>query len=65
MTEEYRIFTAYCRTLLRTLEQIECHLENIEPAAILVMGYPHKDAIPLDLHFKYRPIDEIVFYDSF
>ena len=35
MTEEYRIFTAYCRTLLRTLEQIECHLENIEPAAAL------------------------------
>lgn len=39
--------------------------ENYEPAALLVMGYPAPDAKPLDLHFKSRPIDEVVFYDSF
>lgn len=39
--------------------------ENIEPVALLVMGYPSEDAKPLDLHFKTRPIDETVFYDSF
>ena len=39
--------------------------ENYEPAALLVMGYPSPDAKPLDLHFKSRPIDEVVFYDSF
>lgn len=39
--------------------------ENIEPVALLVMGYPSDDAKPLDLHFKSRPIDETVIYDSF
>lgn len=39
--------------------------ENIEPVALLVMGYPAEDAKPLDLHFKNRPMDEVVFYDSF
>lgn len=39
--------------------------EDIEPVALLVMGYPSEDAKPLDLHFKTRPIDETVFYDSF
>lgn len=39
--------------------------ENVEPVALLVMGYPSDDAKPLDLHFKSRPIDEIVTYDSF
>ena len=39
--------------------------ENIEPVALLVMGYPAEDAKPLDLHFKSRPMDEVVFYDSF
>ncbi len=39
--------------------------DNIEPLALLVMGYPHDDAKPLDLHTKYRPIDEVVFYDNF
>lgn len=38
---------------------------NYEPAALLVMGYPAEDAKPLDLHSKYRPLDEVVFYDSF
>jgi len=39
--------------------------ENIEPLALLVMGYPADDAKPLDMHFKYRPMEETVFYDSF
>ncbi len=39
--------------------------ENIKPLALLVMGYPHKDAKPIDMHFKSRPINEVVFYDSF
>ncbi len=39
--------------------------ENIEPAALLVMGYPHPDAKPIEMHSKFRPLDEVVFYDSF
>lgn len=39
--------------------------ENVEPVALLVMGYPSKEAKPLDLHYKTRPIGEVVFYDSF
>lgn len=39
--------------------------DGIEPVALLVMGYPSEDAAPLDLHFKSRPLDEVVFYDSF
>ena len=39
--------------------------EGVEPAALLVMGYPSEDAKPLDLHFKNRPMDEVVFYDRF
>lgn len=39
--------------------------ENFEPHALLVMGYPHEEATPLDLHSKFRPLEETVFYDSF
>lgn len=39
--------------------------ENIEPSLLLVMGYPAKDSEPLDMHYKNRPLDEVVFYDSF
>ena len=39
--------------------------DNIEPVALLVMGYPSDDAKPLDMHFITRPIDEIVFYEKF
>ena len=39
--------------------------ENIEPAALLVMGYASPDAEPFELHFKSRPVQEVVFYDSF
>ncbi len=39
--------------------------ENIEPSALLVMGYVSKDAKPLDMHFKTRPMDEVVVYERF
>ena len=39
--------------------------DNLEPAALLVMGYPSDDAQPIDLHFKYRPMEEVVFWESF
>ena len=39
--------------------------ENIEPLALLVMGYPHEDAAPIEMHSTFRPLDEVVFYDSF
>ena len=39
--------------------------DNVEPIALLVMGYPSDDAKPLDLHHRFRPMDEVVFYDSF
>ncbi len=38
---------------------------NIIPHALLVMGYPHESAAPIEMHSKVRPIDEVVFYDSF
>lgn len=39
--------------------------ENFEICALLVMGYPHKDAVPLKLHSQYRDTDEVVYYDTF
>jgi len=39
--------------------------DNVEPVALLVMGYPSEDAKPLDLHFQSRPIDETFFYEEF
>lgn len=38
---------------------------NIEPVALLVMGHPAPDAKPMDLHSTFRPMDEVVYYDSF
>lgn len=39
--------------------------ENIEPAALLVMGYPAPDSAPLNLHYETRPISDVVSYDTF
>jgi nitroreductase len=39
--------------------------DNLEPVALLVMGYPADDSKPLDLHNQFRPISEVVFYDKF
>ena len=38
---------------------------NVDPVALLVMGYPADDAKPLDLHNQFRPINDVVFYDKF
>ena len=39
--------------------------EHIVPSALLVMGYPAEDVVPFEMHSKYRPMDEVVFYDEF
>ncbi len=39
--------------------------ENIEPVALLVMGYPADDAVPNERHTKFRPLDETVSYNNF
>lgn len=38
---------------------------NFEPTALLVMGYLSEQAKPLDMHYKSKPIEDVVFYDSF
>ncbi|MBR6738024.1 MAG: nitroreductase family protein [Clostridia bacterium] len=38
---------------------------GVEPVALLVMGYPAIDAEPIEMHFKKRPIEEVVFYNEF
>ena len=38
---------------------------NLTPLAIMVMGYPHSEATPLDMHYKTRPLGEVVFYENF
>lgn len=42
-----------------------CIPENVEPALLLVMGYPSEDAKPIDMHFATRPMEETVVYDTF
>lgn len=39
--------------------------EEIEPVALLVMGYPADDAEPMHLHNEFRDKNEIIFYESF
>ncbi len=39
--------------------------EGIEPHALLVLGYPHKDSQPIEMHSLFRPLEEVVFYDTF
>ncbi len=39
--------------------------DSYEPVAILVMGYPAPDAKVDPCHDKKRPMDEVVFYDTF
>lgn len=36
--------------------------ENLVPVALLVMGHPAPDAAPIDMHSKFRPMDETVKY---
>ena len=39
--------------------------DNVEPVALLVMGYPSDESKPLGLHFESRPVEDVVFYDKF
>ena len=39
--------------------------DNIEPVALLVMGYPADDAVPSEMHTKFRPLEDIVSYNAF
>ncbi len=39
--------------------------ENIEPLALLVMGYADEDYHPHQFHSTFRPIEETVIYESF
>ena len=39
--------------------------ENVEPVALLVMGYPADNAVPNERHTVYRPDEETVFYNRF
>ncbi len=39
--------------------------EDFEPLAILTLGHPAPDASPIDMHTKTRPIEDVVYYDSF
>ncbi len=39
--------------------------DNFIPVALLVMGYPASDSAPIEMHSKFRPLDEVVCYDSF
>ncbi|MBE5748859.1 MAG: nitroreductase [Clostridiales bacterium] len=39
--------------------------DNVEPVALLVMGYPADDSKPLGLHFESLPVEYVVFYDEF
>ncbi len=38
--------------------------ENIEPVALLVMGYAAEDVTPNERHFNKRPLPETVFYND-
>ena len=39
--------------------------EQIEPVALLVMGIPDNGVEPFHLHGEFRPLSEVVLYDSF
>ena len=39
--------------------------ETVQPVALLMLGYPTQDAKPLPLHFRSRPLEEVVVYDTF
>lgn len=39
--------------------------DNIKPVALLVMGYPADDSKPIELHTKFRPMEETVVYNEF
>lgn len=49
-------------------EAVRCEFEipeDIEPVALLVMGYPAEDSQPSPLHKKSRSLTELAVYDKF
>jgi nitroreductase len=47
------------------MRQIFAIPEGTEPLALLMLGYPAADAKPIAMHFKTRPMEETVVWDSF
>jgi nitroreductase len=44
----------------------EFHIpENIKPVALLMLGYPAPEAVPNRLHEEFRPMEDVVFYETF
>lgn len=39
--------------------------QNIEPVALLVMGYPSPDATPYPQHSAFKSAENLIFYDKF
>ena len=39
--------------------------QEVEPVALLTMGYPAPDAAPYPFHSQFRSMDEVVAYESF
>lgn len=39
--------------------------QNIEPVALLVMGYPSPDATPYPQHSAFKPAENLISYDTF
>ncbi len=39
--------------------------ENVEPVALLVLGYPAEDAEPFHMHSEFRPLEEVIVKESF
>lgn len=39
--------------------------EDVIPVALLPMGYPAEDAAPIEMHSKFRDMEEIVKYNTF
>lgn len=39
--------------------------ENIKPVALLMLGYPAPEAQPNRLHEEFRPMEDVVYYESF
>ena len=39
--------------------------ENMEPVALLIMGYPAPDVKPFPAHSQFKPAESMVYYNSF
>ena len=39
--------------------------DDFDTSLILVMGYPHPDAAPAPMHNKFRPMEEVISFETF